>query len=59
MSKPFIFISCGQFTEPEKRLGKHMADMVRKLTGLEPFLADEVQDLNGLDANILGERSEH
>jgi hypothetical protein len=27
--------------------------MVRKLTDLEPFFAEEVQDLNGLDANIL------
>jgi hypothetical protein len=27
--------------------------MVRTLTGYEPFFAEEVQDLNGLDANIL------
>ena len=28
--------------------------MVRTLTGLEPFFAEEVQDLGGLDDNILG-----
>lgn len=27
--------------------------MVRKMTGLEPFFAEEVQDLQGLDTNIL------
>ncbi len=48
-----IFISCGQFTDAEKRLGKQIADMVRAITALEPFFAEEVQDLNGLDANIL------
>ncbi len=49
-----IFISCGQYTDAEKRLGKQIAEMVRTLTDLEPFFAEEVQDLNGLDANILG-----
>jgi hypothetical protein len=48
-----IFISCGQFTDAERRLGKQISEMVRKLTGLEPYFAEEVQDLNGLDANIL------
>lgn len=48
-----IFISCGQFTDPEKSLGRTIAETVRKLTSFEPFFAEEVQDLNGLDANIL------
>jgi hypothetical protein len=51
--KKTVFISCGQFTDAEKRLGKSIAEMVRTLTRLEPFFAEEVQDLNGLDANIL------
>ena len=51
--KKTIFISCGQFTDAEKRLGKQIAEMVRTSTDLEPFFAEEVQDLNGLDANIL------
>src|SRR5256885_10452915 len=48
-----IFISCGQFTDAEKRLGKQISTMVKSLTGLTPFFAESVQDLNGLDANIL------
>lgn len=49
-----IFISCGQFTDAERRLGKQIAEMVRKLTDCEPFFAEEVQDLKGLDTSILG-----
>ncbi len=48
-----IFISCGQYTDAEKQLGKQISEMVRTLTDCEPFFAEEVQDLNGLDANIL------
>jgi len=48
-----IFISCGQSTAAEKALGKQIVEMVRAQTDLEPFFAEEVQDLNGLDANIL------
>ena len=48
-----IFISCGQFTDAEKRLGKQISSMVKSLTGLTPFFAENVQDLNGLDTNIL------
>jgi hypothetical protein len=53
MIRKTIFISCGQFTDAEKRLGKQIAQMVKDLTNLEPFFAEQVQDLNGLDANIL------
>lgn len=53
MIRRTIFISCGQFTEAEKQVGKRIAEMVRSLTDLEPFFAESVQDLNGLDANIL------
>jgi len=53
MSKSSIFISCGQYTEEEKDLGRAIARMVRAETGQEPFFAEEVQDLNGLDTNIL------
>jgi hypothetical protein len=48
-----IFISCGQYTAAEKQLGKQISEMVRTLTDCVPFFAEEVQDLNGLDANIL------
>jgi hypothetical protein len=52
MSK--IFVSCGQFTEAEKTLGKAIVRTVKEITGADAFFAEEVQDLNGLDANILG-----
>lgn len=48
-----IFISCGQYTPAEKQLGKQISEIVRTLTDCVPFFAEEVQDLNGLDANIL------
>src|SRR5258706_15580285 len=53
MIRKTIFISCGQFTDAEKRLGKQIAELVKSSTNLEPFFAEQVQDLNGLDANIL------
>jgi hypothetical protein len=54
MSKPFVFVSCGQYTEAEKSLGKSISKMVKAVTGFDAFFAEEVQDLNGLDSNILG-----
>ena len=53
MSRSTIFISCGQFTETERLLGKSISNMAKDLTDYEPFFAQEVQDLNGLDDNIL------
>lgn len=52
MSKPLVFISCGQYTEEEKQLGKQISEIVSAFD-LEPFFAEAVHDLNGLDANIL------
>jgi hypothetical protein len=49
-----IFISCGQYSDAEKQLGTRIAETVRTLTDLEPFFAEEVHSLDGLDANILG-----
>jgi hypothetical protein len=53
MSEAFIFVSCGQYTAAEKSLGKAIVRMVESLTGLDAFFAEEVQDLSGLDTNIL------
>src|SRR6266700_1481487 len=52
MSK--IFVSCGKYTQAEKSLGKAIVRMTKTITGFETFFAEEVQDLNGLDSNILG-----
>jgi hypothetical protein len=51
MSK--IFVSCGQFTDAEKSLGKAMVGTIKSVTGADAFFAEQVQDLNGLDSNIL------
>ena len=51
MSK--IFVSCGQFTPAEKLVGKEIVRVAKEVTGLDAFFAEEVQDLNGLDTNIL------
>jgi hypothetical protein len=48
-----IFVSCGQYTEAEKSLGKAIVRMTKAITGMDAFFAEEVQDLNGLDSNIL------
>ncbi len=53
MSKPFIFISCGQFTDEEKSLGKAIVKIAKSLTGMDTFFAEDVQDLSGLDSNVL------
>jgi hypothetical protein len=53
MSKPLIFISCGQYSQAEKDLGNQIAELIRELTACEPFFAEQVHDLNGLDENIL------
>lgn len=54
MSKPFIFVSCGQFTKAEKSLGAAIVKAVEAITGLRAFFAEEVHDLKGLNENILG-----
>lgn len=51
--QPFIFLSCGQSTDAERELGTRVAESVRSITGADVFYAQEVRDLNGLDANIL------
>lgn len=53
MSQPIVFISCGQFTTEEKQLGAHIVKMVESITGFKAFFAEKVQDLHGLDTNIL------
>jgi hypothetical protein len=48
-----VFVSCGQFTDAEKSLGKEIVRIVKSVTGADAFFAEQVQDLNGLDSNIL------
>jgi hypothetical protein len=53
MSKPSVFVSCGQYLPSEKQLGKDIVDLVKKTTGHEAFFAEQVHDFNGLRDNIL------
>lgn len=47
-----IFVSCGQFTEDEKNLGKRICEIVR-LSRHEPYFAETQSNLRGLHENIL------
>jgi hypothetical protein len=54
---PLVFISCGQFTDREKRLGKAVVAIVKGL-GFEPYFAETQSNLNGLHENILNKLNE-
>lgn len=54
MHKPTIFVSCGQRTEDEKRLGSAICELVISSGAFIPFFAQEQSDLNGLHDNIMG-----
>lgn len=54
MMRKTVFISCGQYSPAEKQLGKKIVEMVQAQTDLEPFFAEDVHGLEGLDSNILG-----
>lgn len=47
-----VFISCGQRTDEEKRLGQAIFGLVRELTPLTPFFAAEVRSVNALTTEI-------
>lgn len=40
VSKPLVFVSCGQYTEEEKQLGKRISEIVTSFN-LEPFFAEQ------------------
>jgi hypothetical protein len=48
-----VFISCGQVTEAEKKLGDDVCRLVRELTPFEPYFAQSQHSLEGLTKNIL------
>lgn len=53
MTKPFIFISCGQYLHEEKRLGMQIKTLVEELTPFDGYFAEDQSSVNGLVANIL------
>ena len=53
LTKPFIFISCGQFLLDEKRLGLDIKKAIEELTAFDGYFAEAQSSANGLVANIL------
>jgi hypothetical protein len=47
-----VFVSCGQVTESEKKLGKDLVALVERVPGLQAYFAETVSSLEGLSANI-------
>lgn len=42
--KPLIFVSCGQSTEAERRLGRNICELIRELRpDVEPYFADNIE----------------
>ncbi len=54
-TKPLVFISCGQATEEESALGTEVADLVRDLTGWEPYFAEEQRNLMPITTNLFAQ----
>ena len=51
-AKALVFISCGQITAAEKKLGKDIVALVEGFPGLQPYFAETVTSLQGLSTNI-------
>lgn len=52
--KPVVFVSCGQYTEAEKGLGKDICTLIRKLCpDVEPYFAENQSSVEGLSNHIL------
>jgi hypothetical protein len=49
-----IFVSCGQLTDQEKKLGNDVCDLVRKLTPHHPYFAEQQTSLESFTKFILG-----
>jgi len=52
--RPIVFISCGQFTQEERKLGESAAEMVRKLTPFDAYFAQTQNTVEAFTQNILG-----
>lgn len=48
-----VFVSCGQFTEDERRLGTAISDLIRTRTPYEGYFAQNQESAEGLTAHIL------
>jgi hypothetical protein len=49
-----VFISCGQYNDSEKSLGKKIKDLLEENTDLEAYFAENQSSLQGLSSHIMG-----
>jgi hypothetical protein len=49
-----VFISCGQYSESEKSLGKKIRDLLEEDTDLEAYFAEKQSSLQGLSTHKMG-----
>src|SRR6266568_3993872 len=52
-AEPMIFVSCGQSTPAERKLGQSIAELVEKKTGCRAYFAENQNTLEGVTENIL------
>lgn len=50
--RPLVFISCGQVTDEEKRLGQSIRRLVEEITPFRAYFAENQMDLDGLTNHI-------
>jgi len=53
-NSPTVFISCGQYTNAERELGRNVCELFRKQTRLEPYFAQNQTTFSALTENVLG-----
>ena len=51
--KPVIFVSCGQYTESEKKLGRLIVETIKQSTSFDAYFAENQTSLNTVTENIL------
>lgn len=52
--KPLVFVSCGQYSEKERRLGEDIRNLVASMRpDVEPYYAQAESTVDGLSQNIL------
>ena len=52
--KPLVFVSCGQYTDAEKRLGRDICALLKELRpDVEPYFAEDQSTVEGLSNHIL------
>ena len=51
---PLVFVSCGQYSESERRLGTAIAQLIEEQTPCRAYFADNQSSLDGLSRHIFG-----